>query len=151
MKTSAATAFLLCVAACSSGPSPQDVKADRDRWTAVRDATVDGIIDKQEAPALAELLVAWDAKLTADEKAAGSERSVQTIVADLVRVYGQALVLMFLGPELQKRAPDLFALLDVNRNGSLEIDELAHIDPTSPVFALVVTTTVAELLRKHHR
>ncbi len=125
--------------------------ADRDRWTAVRDATADGKIDQQEAPLLADLLIAWDTKLTADERAAGSPRDARAILADMLRAYGAAAVTVFLAPELQARAPDMFRLVDTNQNGQLEPDELTSIDPASPVFAMVVTTTLRGLLAARKR
>lgn len=134
---------------CCSGPAPADVAADRARWTAVRDTTADGAVDAREGPLLAELLVAWDAKLAANEAAAGQPRDARTVVAELLRVYGLAAVQVLVGPDLQARAPELFRLVDKDADGILSEAELLSIDPASPVFALVVTTTVHRLLTEH--
>lgn len=140
--------FLFLAACVSPGPSAADVQADRDRWTAVRDVTADAQVDTQEAPLISQLLVAWDHKLTADEAAAGKARTTQTILADILRVYGGASVQMFLVPQLQARAPLLFKYADTDSNGSLSPDELLRIDPTDPVFALVVLDTARQLLER---
>lgn len=134
---------------CCNGPPAADVAADRARWTAVRDTTADGAVDEREGPLLAELLIAWDAKLAADEVAAGQPRDARTIVAELLRVYGVAAVQVLVGPDLQARAPELFRLVDRDGDGVLSEAELLAIDPASPVFALVVTTTVHRLLTEH--
>ncbi len=147
--------FLLLLAcslllSCAAGPSAADVAADRDRWRAARDVTADGKVDEQEAPLWSELLVAWDAKLTADEHAAGAQRDARTVLAEILRVYGAAAVTVFLAPELQARAPEMFRLVDRNGSGMLEETELLTLDPASPVFAMVVATTAQALLR-HRR
>lgn len=133
---------------CTTGPSPADVAADRARWAAVRDVTADAAVDEREAPLLAELLIAWDARLTADEAAAGQPRGTREVLLELLRVYGLAAVQLLIAPELQARAPELFRLVDRDGDGVLSEAELLAIDPTSPVFALVVTTTVHGLLRR---
>lgn len=141
------TALAVCLAAaCATGPAPLDVEADRARWTAVRAVVADGTLDAAENTALAGLLAAWDAKLAVDEAAAEQDRRGQ--LEELVRVYGAAVVSVTLGPELQRRAPDLFRLVDKNTDGQLAIDEILSIDPASPVFAVVVATTVAQLVRR---
>lgn len=134
---------------CTTGPDPADVAADRDRWRAVRDVTADGRIGEDEAPLLTGLLVVWDEKLTADETAAG-RHDPKAVLVDLLRVYGVAAVQVFLAPELKARAPDLFALVDVDKDGALSEAELLAIDPRSPVFAIVVASTVTQLLKKGH-
>lgn len=133
---------------CCNGPAPADVKADRDRWTAARDNTADGVIDPAEAPAWNQLLVEWDAKLAADEAAVGQQRGPKEVLAELVRVYGAAAVQVFLAPELQTRAPELFRLADRDGDLVLSEGELLSIDPTDPVFALVVASTVRRLLQR---
>lgn len=135
----------LLLAACQTGPTAADVAADRDRWAAVRDVTADHTVDAIEAPLVAELLAAWDAKLSADE---AKVASADTTVADLLRVYGSAAVTIWVVPELQKRAPEFFRLVDKDGNGTLSDAELLAIDPKSPVFAAVVLTTAARLLAK---
>jgi hypothetical protein len=150
MKTAAflwATVALL-FAACASGPAPADIAADRSRWTGVRDATADGVIDPVEAPLVAELLVAWDEKLVADEKAAGRPQDPNQQVATLLRVYGAAVVQTILVPKLQAKAPHLFALLDVNQDQAISSEELGAVDIRDPVFALVVTETIIALIKK---
>lgn len=141
------TALLLLslFAGCQTGPTAADVAADRDRWAAVRDVTADHTVDAIEAPLVAELLAAWDAKLSADE---AKVASADTTVADLLRVYGSAAVTIWVVPELQKRAPEFFRLVDKDGNGTLSDAELLAIDPKSPVFAAVVLTTAARLLAK---
>lgn len=141
-------ALLLTLTSCASGPDPADVAADRARWTAVRDLTADGQVDAQEAPLLGQLLVVWDQKLAADEAAAGRPRDARTVLLDLLRVYGVAAVQVFLGPELQQRAPEAFRLLDRNSDGVLSEAELLAVDPTDPVFAVVVVTTLHRLLTR---
>ncbi len=141
----AALAFLL-LCSCATGPTAADVAADRDRWRAVRDTTADRTVDALEAPLLGELLAAWDAKLTADEAAVVSR---DTTVEDLLRVYGAAAVQLWLVPEFQRRAPEMFRLVDRNGDGVLDETELRAIDPKSPVFATVVLMTAAQLLAKH--
>lgn len=138
---------LAFLASCmSAGPKPADVEADRARWTAIRAVVADGLLDDPEMAALLGLLAAWDAKLAIDEVAAEQDRRGQ--IEELVRVYGAAVVSVTLGPELQRRAPDLFRLVDKNQDGQLAIDEILAIDPASPVFAVVVATTVAQLVRR---
>lgn len=142
--------LLACCAvlvACATAPPAEDVAADRARWTAVRDLAADGQIDQTELQLIGTLLVAWDEKLTADEAAAGHKRTPQEMLAELLRVYGAAAVQVWLAPELQQRAPEAFRLVDRNGNGVLEAAELQAIDPTDPVFALVVATTAQHLLR----
>lgn len=133
------------LAGCQTGPTAADVAADRDRWAAVRDVTADHTVDAIEAPLVAELLAAWDAKLSADE---AKVASADTTVADLLRVYGSAAVTIWVVPELQKRAPEFFRLVDKDGNGTLSDAELLAIDPKSPVFAAVVLTTAARLIAK---
>jgi len=130
---------------CASGPTPADVAADRDRWTAVRDVARDNLVDGIERPALDELLRVWDQKLMADEAALVS---TDTTVRDLIRVYGVAAVQVFLAPEIQARAPELFRLIDRNLDGTLDEAELLAVDPKSPVFAVVVLSTAARLLAR---
>jgi len=130
---------------CASGPTPADVAADRDRWTAVRDVARDNLVDAIERPALDELLRVWDQKLMTDEAALVS---TDTTVRDLIRVYGVAAVQVFLAPEIQARAPELFRLIDRNLDGSLDEAELLAVDPKSPVFAVVVLSTAARLLAR---
>lgn len=139
--------LLLILCSCTT-VDPLDVQADRDRWTAVRDVTADGQVDEMEAPLLAQLLVAWDDKLTRDEAAAGQRRDARSILADLIRVYGAATVQVFAGPELQARAPELFRFVDVDSDGVLSEQELLAIDPLNPVFALVVASTAKRLLER---
>lgn len=136
----------LFASCASAGPSPADVEADRARWTAVRAVVADGQIDAAEATSLVGLLAAWDAKIAVGE--AGSKQDRRGQLEELVRVYGAAVVSVTLGPELQRRAPDLFRLVDRNTDGQLAIDEILSIDPASPVFAVVVATTVAQLVRR---
>jgi len=141
-------AVLLLIAvlhACAGGPTPADVAADRDRWTAVRDVARDNLVDGIERPALDELLRVWDQKLMADEAAIVS---TDTTVRDLIRVYGIAAVQVFLAPEIQARAPELFRLIDRNMDGTLDEAELLAVDPKSPVFAVVVLSTAARLLAR---
>lgn len=138
---------LLFLAACATGPDPLDVQADRDRWTAVRDTTADGAVTPNEAPLLAELLVAWDQKLTADEVAAKRARDPKAVMADLLRVYGTAALTVF-GADLAVRAPEAFRLADANSDGMLSVEELTTLDPANPVVALAVTQTVVAMLRK---
>jgi len=138
--------FLIAVLhGCASGPTPADVAADRDRWTAVRDVARDNLVDGIERPALDELLRVWDQKLMADEAAIVS---TDTTVRDLIRVYGIAAVQVFLAPEIQARAPELFRLIDRNMDGTLDEAELLAVDPKSPVFAVVVLSTAARLLAR---
>lgn len=139
--------LLILLPGCMGGPSPADVEADRARWTAVRDVTADGVVDEGERPALAAFLIAWDDKITADEKAAGAQRDPQQILAGLLRAYGVAAVQVFLGPELQRRAPALFAAVDGDGDGLLSEAELLSIRPDDPAFAAVVIVTVHALLR----
>jgi len=153
MKT-IATLLSLFLVACQSGPTPADVQADRARWTTIRDAVADGVINQTtEAQPIADMLLAWDAKLTAEEQAAGKPRDWQAYGAELARVYGAAAVqvaLAEIGPKLKAQAPlELFRLIDKNSDGALSVDELLGVDPTSPVFALVVATTAAQLLTRH--
>ena len=138
--------FLAVLAGCQVGPTAADVAADRDRWAAMRDVTADKQVDALVAPLLGELLAAWDAKLSADE---AKVASADTTIADLLRVYGSAAVTIWVVPELQKRAPEFFRLVDKDGNGTLDDAELLAIDPKSPVFAAVVLTTAARLLAKH--
>lgn len=144
------TIFLMAAlsAGCAAGPTAADVAADRDRWRAVRDTVLDGKVDATEAPLLNELLTEWDVKLEADEATVASR---DTTVEDLLRVYGETAVQLWLVPEFQKRAPAMFALVDRNRDGQLDANELRSIDPKSPVFAAVVLTTAAQLVAKHKR
>lgn len=148
----AATCIVLSLvallASCVARPDPADVAAERDRWTFLRDLTIDGQVDPQEAPVLAAVLVQWDAQLQADEEAAGAPRDARTILVDLVRAYGLAAVQLFLVPELQAKAPELFRLLDKDTDGILSEAELLAVDPTDPVFAVVLITTVHRLLTK---
>jgi len=130
---------------CASGPTAADVAADRDRWTAVRDVARDNLVDAIERPLLDELLRVWDQKLMADEAALVS---TDTTVRDLIRVYGIAAVQVFLAPEIQARAPELFRLIDRNMDGTLDEAELLAVDPKSPVFAVVVLSTAARLLAR---
>jgi len=130
---------------CASGPTAADVAADRDRWTAVRDVARDNLVDAIERPLLDELLRVWDQKLMADEAALVS---TDTTVRDLIRVYGIAAVQVFLAPEIQARAPELFRLIDRNMDGTLDEAELLAVDPKSPVFAAVVLSTAARLLAR---
>lgn len=138
-------------AACST-IDPADVAADRDRWTAVRDTTADGVVDAREAPLLAELLVAWDQKLTADEAAAKRARAPRDVWAEVLRVYGEAAVQVALAeigwPAVASQHPEAFRLVDRDGDGRLTIAELQAVDPLSPVFAMVVTQTAVALLRK---
>lgn len=136
------------LAACASGPDPADVAADRARWRGVRDATADGVLSPAESVVLAELLVAWDEQVTALEAAANTKQKPEAVLAELLRVYGVAMVDTFFAPELQRRAPELFRLVDKDGNGSLSAEELTSIDPTSPVFALVVASTVHRLIKR---
>lgn len=172
-----AALLTLLLAACQSGPSPADVAADRARWTAIRDKSVadqarlehirtavaDGVLTEQEqvlvadalrtydleAPVFAMFLLVWDSKLQADEAAAKVPQDPKGVLLELIRVYGFATVQVVLAPVLQEKAPAVFRLLDKNGNGVLEEPELAAIDPTDPVFAFVVITTVRELLQRH--
>lgn len=145
MKTTVYASILLLLTACATGSTAADVAADRDRWRAVSDTTADKQVDATEAPLLTELLIAWDAKLTADEKRVAS---ADTTWQDLARVYGEAVVTVLLADEIKVRAPELFRLVDRNADGVLGIDELQQIDPTSPVFAAVVVSTAVRLLAK---
>lgn len=148
MKTRLMLWLMLFCCSCAVRPDPRDVQADRARWTAVRDATADGSIDEQEGPLVAELLVAWDAKLSADEAAAGAQRDARAILEDLLRAYGVAAVQLWLVPEMQQRAPEMLRLIDRDGDGTLTAAELLAIDPADPVFALVVATTAQQLLRR---
>lgn len=141
--------LLACCAlvSCASAPPAEDVVADRARWAAVRDLSADGQIDAVELQLLGTLLVAWDEKLTADEAAAGHKRTPQEMLGELLRVYGAAAVQAWLAPELQARAPEAFRLVDRNGNGVLEEQEMLAIDPTDPVFAVVLVTTAQHLLK----
>jgi len=155
MKTISIILFSLLLVACQAGRSTADVQADRARWTTVRDVTVDGIINAPtEATMLADMLLAWDAKITAEEAAAGKPRDWHAYAAELARVYGTAAVqvaLAEIGPKIKAQAPpELFRLVDKNSDGALSVDELLGVDPASPVFALVVATTAAQLLTKKH-
>lgn len=146
--------LFLFFAACAAGPNPADVMADRARWTAVRDTTADGTVDANEAPLLAELLTVWDSKLTADEAAAGRSRDPKQIAADLLRVYGAAVITAVLGeltPEFAKieaQFPEAFRLVDKNSDHLISLDELTTVDPTNPVFAAVVAQTAVQLIRR---
>lgn len=138
--------LLLLLAACAtSGPDPADVVADRARWTAVRDVAADGAIDPQEQPLVTQLLVAWDAKLQVDEAAAKAAREPQRVLQDLVRVYGTAVVAGAFGPDLQRAAPDVFRLFDLDGSGVIDPGELMSIDVTSPSFQVVLATTLANI------
>ena len=145
MKPALSASLLLLIGACATGPTAADVAADRDRWRAMSDTTADKQVDAVEAPLLTELLIEWDAKLTADEKRIAS---ADTTWQDLARVYGEAVVTVLLADEIKARAPELFRLVDRNSDGTLSIDEVAQIDPTSPVFAAVVVSTAVRLLAK---
>lgn len=137
---------LLCLfTACATGPTAADIAADRDRWRAMSDVTADKQVDATEAPLLTTLLIEWDAKLTADERRVAS---ADTTWQDLARVYGEAVVTVLLADEIKARAPELFRLVDRNSDGTLSIDEVTLIDPTSPVFAAVVVSTAVRLLAK---
>ena len=142
--------LVLCFSACVTGPSPADVAADRARWTAVRDVTLDGQVDGPEAAALTELLIAWDEKLRGQEAAAGSSWTPEAILADMLRVYGPAAVQVFLGPKLEAQAPELYRLVDRNADHVLSAEEMLAIDPRSPVFAVVVLSTLQQLLGRRH-
>lgn len=141
-------AILALLHGCSSGPHPEDVAADRDRWDAVRAVAADGAIDAQEAPLLATLLVEWDQKLTADEDAAGRARDPQQQLRDLLRVYGLAAVQLFVAPMLQAQAPDVFRLVDRNGDGMLDQAELLAIDPRDQVAAMVIASAVHGLIKR---
>lgn len=139
------------VACTSTAPSPADVQADRARWTAVRDVSIDGQIDATESPLLAQLLLDWDKKLTADEAAAGRQRDAKSIAEELARVYGAAVLTVALSevaPKIEQQAPEAFRLVDKNSDHLISMDELLAVDPTSPIFALVVTTTAAQLIQR---
>lgn len=139
-----AALFMLCLCCCVGGPPPaSEVAAERAAWSQVRDITADDAVTEQEKPPLAEAMAAWDAKIATDEAAVARG---DTTVQDLIRVYGLATVQVFVGPELQKRAPELFRFIDGNSNGVLEEHELLAVDPRSPVFALVVASTAARLI-----
>lgn len=138
----------MIVAACATGPSAADVAADRARWAAMRDVTADQAVDAAEAPHLAALFMAWDEKLTADEKRVAS---AATTWQDLARVYGAAIAQELLGAELAARAPDLFRFVDRNSDGVLSVDEIASIDPKNPVFAAVIVSTAVQLIARKNR
>lgn len=140
--------ILLVLSACWSGPSVEDVEADRARWTAVRDATADGVIEPAEKAAWAQFMLDWDDKLAADEKAAGQKRDPNQILVGLVRAYGVAAVQVFLGPELQRKAPAVFAMIDQDHDGLLTEAELLSVRPDDPAFAAVVLLTVQALIRR---
>lgn len=136
--------LLSILAACMGGPSPADVQADRARYSAVLAVTADNQIDPLEAPVFAQMMLAWDEKLRADEGSAANN-----MLRDLVRVWGFAAVQVFAVPALQQRFPDVFRLLDLNNDGMLSEQELLAIDPRSPAFAIVTITTLQQLLKKH--
>lgn len=138
----------LFLSACAAAPTAADVVADRARWIAVRDVTADGKVDAVEESAWTELLLTWDHKLSADEQ---NVAEADTTVADLIRVYGIAAVQIWFAPELQKRSPELFRLVDRNSDGILGESELLAVDPKSPVFAVVVLSTAARLLASKHK
>jgi hypothetical protein len=146
--------LLLFLAGCvTPGPSLLDVQADRARWEALHMAVADRAIDDAEHGALGVLFDEWDKKLVADEVAASNASARRDTMADLVRVYGDAAVSVVLADaDLQAKAkaaaPDLFALADRDGSGSLSLAEILTLDPTSPVFAVVVATTVARLVRR---
>ncbi len=170
--------FLLSVlTACATGPDPADVAAERARWTAVRDHSagdanraiaVEAVaqgdkeldeVEKEEMRQLVkewredinvqgDLILAWDAKLKADEEAAKTPRDTRTVFLDLLRAYGMATVQLFLEPELKAKAPELYRLVDRDSSGSLSEEEILAIDPTSPAFAVVVTATVVRLVKR---
>ena len=139
---------LLFCCCCASVRDPGDVAADRGRWMATRDVTADNAVTAQERTALDSLLEKWDRDLTDDEATiARGEDTVQ----DLIRVYGLAAVQLWVTPELQKRAPELFRLVDRTGNGALEEAELLAVDPRSTVFAAVVVSTAARLIAEARR
>lgn len=74
------------------------------------------------------------------------QRDPRGVLLELLRVYGVAAVQVALAPELEERAPELFRLVDKNGDRVLDESELLSIDPTSPVFALVVASTVHRLI-----
>lgn len=65
-------------------------------------------------------------------------------LGDLIRVYGFAAVQVF-GEGFAAEAPELFRLADRNSDGVLTEEEILAIDPTSPVFAVVVLQTIKRL------
>ena len=143
----AAMLSLLLCACQTAGPSAEDVAADRARWRAVLTETADGVIDEQEAPLNAQLLADWDAKLTADEKAAGDVNSPKKTWETMLRVYGVAAVQVVLGPKLLEKAPQVYKLLDKNQDGVLDEQELLGLDPTDNATAIVVVQALYDLIK----
>lgn len=135
-------AFLLC--ACNA-LNPADVAADRDRWAAVTAVTADGTIDASEKPVFDAAMAGWDQKLIAAEAAVAQGNAT---AQDLIRAYGLAAVQLWLVPEMQKTAPELFRLADRNGDNMLDEAEILSIDPKSPAFAAVVLTTAARLIAR---
>lgn len=72
------------------------------------------------------------------------ERSPRDELVDLLRAYGQAAVEVF-GEGYAEEAPELFRLVDRDRNGVLSEEEILSIDPTSVAFATVVLRTIKRL------
>src|SRR5262245_57670913 len=102
---------LLCLlfAACvSSGPTVADVQADRTNWNTARNYQALAAPTQQERDAAALWLQAWDERLKADEAAAGKAQDPKAQWAEVLRVYGMALVQVELVPVLQQKAPELF-------------------------------------------
>ncbi len=139
--------LLLFLFSCTtSAPSAADVAADRARWTAVRDALADGVIDDAEAQALADLLVVWDEKNRRAEEAANAALDPGTEMMALVRAYGDAIADVFT-PNLRKYAPLLFDVIDKDQSGSISVQEIRGINWSSPALAVVVTHTVIDAIK----
>lgn len=134
----------LLFVACQSGPTTADVAADRARWQAMRDVTLDRTVDDVEAPILGQLFAAWDAKLSADEQRLVA---ADTTWQDLLRVYGP-LTLEAFGIDLEARAPELFRFIDRNGNHLLDLEELQSLSVDTlknPVFAAALVSTAVRL------
>jgi hypothetical protein len=143
--------LLMVVAACiTSGPTTADTQADRQAFSAVRAYEAKKEHTPEEEAANQIFMEAWGARITADEAAAGKAQDYKSTFAELVRVYGVAIVQAELEPALLSHAPELFRLLDKDSSGHLDAQELQGFNPADPVAAAVVIQLGIRLL-KHHR
>lgn len=128
---------------------PADVATERLQYQAIAAVTADDTIDALEKPALATNLAAWNAKITGDEAlVVGKQKhSMLDLMLVLANTYFEAAVGQVFAPELQRRAPVLFAAVDLNRDGLLSSDELHGIDPADPGVAGAVIVTIVEILK----
>jgi len=134
------------LAGCQVGPSPQDVAAERARWRGFQAALADDQVSPEESRYLHQLLDQWDLQLIVDENDV-APKDAKAKMEEILRVYGVAAVQVIFGPELQKRAPEAFRLVDANGDGLLSEKEILAVDFADEVVAVVVVTTVVRLVR----